>query len=219
MVALTPQPTNPVGRGASIALVVLLHIAIIYALVTGLARRMVEVVRHPIETKIIEEVKPAPPDVPPPAPLPTPKFDVPPPPYVPPPEVRIQQPPPLQAPIVMTTPVKPVAPTAPPVVRAAQAPPHAPVHAPPVIDAAKCEKPEYPPAARRFRETGIVVLRILVDVDGSVISSEVQTSSGSKRLDEAARAALSLCRFKPGRVDGKPEQAWSTLRYAWKLED
>jgi periplasmic protein TonB len=219
MVALTPQPSNPATRGASLALVVLLHIVIIYALVTGLARRMVEVIRHPIETKIIEEAKPVAPAVPPPAPLPTLKFEVPPPPYIPPPEVHIQQPPPQQAPIVVTTPVKPAAPTPPPVARAVEAPPHNSVHIPPVIDASRCEKPEYPPAARRFGETGTVVLRILVGVDGSVISSEVQTSSGSKRLDEAARRGLSLCRFKPGVVDGKPEQAWATLRYAWKLQD
>ena len=217
MEALRSQLTNPMGRSASIALVVLLHVVIIYALVTGLARRMVEVVRHPMETKIIEEAKPVAPDVPPPAPLPTPKFEVPPPPYVPPPEIQIQHPPPLQPPIVNTTPVKPAAP--PPVARAAEAPPHAPVHTAPVIDATRCEKPEYPAAARRFRESGTVVLRILVGIDGSVISSEVQTSSGSKRLDEAARQGLSLCRFKPGMVDGKPEQAWSTLRYAWKLEE
>jgi protein TonB len=198
--------------------VVLLHVVIIYALVTGLARRMVEVIRHPIETKIIEEAKPVP-DTPPPVALPTPKFEVSPPPYIPPPEIHIQQPPPQPAPIVVTTPVKPAAPTPPPVARAVEAPPHNSVHTPPVIDAARCEKPEYPPAARRFGETGTVVLRILVGVDGKVISSEVQTSSGSKRLDEAARQGLGLCRFKPGMVDGKPEQAWATLRYAWKLQD
>jgi len=216
-VALTLDPPISAGRGVAIALVVLLHVVIIYALVTGLARRVVEIVHHPIETKIIEEVKPAAPDVLPPAPLPTPKFEVPPPPYIPPPEVHIQQPPPQQAAIVVTTPVKPPAPS--PVARAAEAPPHTLMHTAPVIDATRCETPEYPPAARRLRESGVVVLRILVGVDGSVISSEVQTSSGSKRLDEAAREGLSLCRFKPGMVDGKPEQAWSTLRYAWKLED
>jgi len=218
-VVLERRQSGPAGRGASLALVILLHVVIIYALVTGLARRMVEVIRRPIETKIIEEAKPVVPDVPPPAPLPTPKFEVPPPPYIPPPEIHIQQPPPQQAPIVVTTPVKPAAPTPPPVARAVEAPPHNSVRTPPVIDASRCEKPEYPPAARRFGETGTVVLRILVGVDGKVISSEVQTSSGSKRLDEAARQGLSLCRFKPGMADGKPEQAWATLRYAWKLQD
>jgi len=175
--------------------------------------------QRPIETKIITEEKPLAPDLPPPARLPTPKFEAPPPPYIPPPEVRIQQVPPQQTSIVVSTAVKPEVPALPPVARAAEVP-HTPVHTPPVIDAARnCEKPDYPPAARRLRETGIVVLRILIDADGSVIASEVQTSSGSKRLDEAARQALSLCRFKAGRVDGKPEQAWATLRYAWKLED
>jgi protein TonB len=219
MPALARQSTNPAGSSLAIALVVLLHVVIIYALVTGLARTIVEVVRHPIETKIIEEVKPVVPDLPPPAPLQAPKFEAPPPPYIPPPEVRIQQPVVQQTSIAISTPVKPAAPTPPPVARAAEAPAHAPVHIPPVIDATRCEKPEYPAAARRFGESGTVVLRILVGVDGGVMSSEVQTSSGSKRLDEAAREGLILCRFRPGMVDGKPEQAWATLRYVWKLQN
>lgn len=218
--AVERYQTNPAGRSVATALVVLLHVVIIYALVTGLAHRVVKVTRLPLETKIIEEVKPVTPDVPPPTRLPMPKFEVPPPPYIPPPEVRIQQPPPQKSPIVVSTPVKPEAPTPPPVVRAVEAQPQRQVHVPPVIDAAKhCDKPEYPPAARRLRETGTVVLRILIGVDGSVVASEVDTSSGYRRLDEAARQGLSLCRFKPGTVDGKPEQAWATLRYAWRLED
>jgi len=217
-VATAVQQRGPLGRGVALGLVVLLHVVVIYAFVTGLARRLMEVVRRPIETRIIEESKPVVPDLPPPARLPTPKFDAPPPPYIPLPEVRIQQPQ-RQTPVAISTPVKPEAPTPPPVLRTVEAPPHVPVHTPPVIDAARdCEKPEYPPAARRLRETGIVVLRILVGVDGSVVSSEILSSSGSKRLDEAARQGLSLCQFRPGKVDGKPEPAWTTLRYAWKLE-
>jgi len=209
-----------VGRSVATALVVLLHVAIVYALVTGLAYRVVKVISTPLETKIIEEVKPVTQDIPPPTRMPMPKFEVPPAPYIPPPEVRIQQPAPPKSPIALSTPVKPEAPTPPPVVRAVEAPPSSQVRIPPVIDPVKhCEKPEYPPAARRLGETGTVVLRILIDADGSVIASEVDTSSGYKRLDEAARRGLSLCRFKPGTVDGKPEQAWATLRYAWKLQD
>jgi protein TonB len=37
--------------------VILFHLIIIYALVTGLARKVVDVVRAPIETKVIEEVR------------------------------------------------------------------------------------------------------------------------------------------------------------------
>src|SRR5688500_20389532 len=67
----------------------LLHLAIGYALVTGLARKVVEVIKAPLETKIIEEVKKPPPDQPPPPP---PKMAAPPPPFIPPPEINIQVP-------------------------------------------------------------------------------------------------------------------------------
>lgn len=42
-------------------LVILFHVLIVYALVTGLAKKVVDVVRAPIETKVIEEIKKPPP--------------------------------------------------------------------------------------------------------------------------------------------------------------
>jgi protein TonB len=63
-----------------------------------------------------------------------------------------------------------------------------------------------------------VSLRFLVGVDGKVIQSEIEKSSGFKRLDEAARAGLSKCRFQPATVDGRPEQAWASMKYTWRLE-
>jgi len=95
--------------------------------------------------------------------------------------------------------------------------------APPVrttanVNMAQCDKPEYPSASRRMEEEGTVSLRFLVGIDGKIIQSEVEKSSGYKRLDEAARAGLSKCQFKPATVDGKPEQAWTTLRYVWRLD-
>jgi protein TonB len=82
----------------------------------------------------------------------------------------------------------------------------------------QCEKPEYPSASRRLEEEGTVALRFLVGVDGKVIQSEVEKSSGFKRLDEAARAGLSKCQVRPALVDGKPEQAWASIKYTWRLE-
>ena len=52
---------NPVKHLPSITMVVILHLVIGYALVTGLARRVVEVMKAPLETKIIEEIKKPPP--------------------------------------------------------------------------------------------------------------------------------------------------------------
>ena len=69
------------------------HVALGYALVNGLGHKIVEVIKAPIETKIIEEVKPPPP--PPPENLPPPpKVALPPPSFVPPPEIQVANPPP-----------------------------------------------------------------------------------------------------------------------------
>lgn len=52
---------NPVRRFGGIAVVLLLHAVLIYALLNGLATKVVQVIQHPIETRIIEPVKPPPP--------------------------------------------------------------------------------------------------------------------------------------------------------------
>ncbi|EIP84784.1 TonB family protein [Burkholderia humptydooensis MSMB43] len=79
-------------RFGGIAVVLLLHAVLIYALLNGLATRVVQVIQHPIETRIIEPVKPPPPPMPV-VKLPPPKFAPPPLPFVPPPEVPVQAPP------------------------------------------------------------------------------------------------------------------------------
>jgi protein TonB len=187
--------------------VVLLHALVIYALVTGLARKAIEVLPAPIETKILQEVTP--PKEPPPPPPPT--FKEPPPPYIPPPEINIQQAP-VERPTAITAvnTEKPAAAPPPPV--------HQAVRVPPVIDAKRgCRTPEYPASSQRLGEAGTVVLQFLIGVDGRVKDSRIVTSSGYPRLDEAARDALGDCRFVPGTVDGKPEESWAPIKYTWKL--
>ncbi|OGA56246.1 MAG: hypothetical protein A3F77_18125 [Betaproteobacteria bacterium RIFCSPLOWO2_12_FULL_67_28] len=211
------EPRDSGRRIGGMVAVVAFHIVLGYALVEGLARKIVEVVRSPLDTKIIEEVKP-PPDKPPPPP---PKLVAPPPPYIPPPDIQIQAP--VTGPtITAVTQVKPVAPVPPPARPAPPPPPPAkprePVRAGAVVDARDCEKPAYPSAALRANETGIVLLSFLIDVDGKVLQGKVERSSGYRRLDDAALNGLSLCRFKPATVDGKPERTWSRIEYQWKLE-
>jgi protein TonB len=122
---------DPTRKLVGIGAVVLFHIIIVYALFTGLARKVVEVVKGPIEVKVIEEVIKKPP--PPPELLPPPpKVQAPPPPFIPPPEVNIA-PPPTPAPtITAVTPEAPPAPQAPVIAP----PPPAPAPAPPVQSAA-----------------------------------------------------------------------------------
>jgi protein TonB len=106
--------------------------------VTGLAKKVVEVVRAPIETKVIEEIKkpPPPPEivVPPP-----PRLESPPPPFIPPPEVQIATPPPPQPTITAVAPTPPPA----PVVIAPTPPPP-----PPVVAEAAPPPPPPPPKAQ-----------------------------------------------------------------------
>jgi len=81
-----------------------------------------------------------------------------------------------------------------------------------------CKPPVYPPESLRIQESGTVQLRFRIDLEGKVLESNVEKSSGYNRLDEAARSALSECQFKPAMVDGKPEASWASLRYVWKIE-
>jgi periplasmic protein TonB len=105
------RQADPRRHLVGITFVILFHAFIVYALMTGLATKVIEVVKAPIETKVIEEIKkpPPPPEVVVPPP---PKMEAPPPPFIPPPEVQIQTPPPPQPTITATTPTPPPAPVA-----------------------------------------------------------------------------------------------------------
>ncbi len=105
-----------IGFGA----VILLHVLLVYALLTGLARKVVDVVKAPLQVKVIEEERKPLPELPPPPP--PPKMAAPPPPFIPPPEVQIAQPPPAPAISVVTT-QAPTEPTLPKDVPVAVAPP------------------------------------------------------------------------------------------------
>jgi periplasmic protein TonB len=207
------QQRDPTGHLVGLTAVILLHFMIVYGLVTGLARKVVDVIKKPIETRLVEEARaPPPPEMSPPPP---PKLNTPPPPFIPPPEIQIAVAPPPAATITSVTTMPPPAPAIAP----APPPVHVAVKTPPVIDAAHdCAKPEYPAASARAEETGTVTLRFLIDVDGHAIKADILRSSGHKRLDEAARGALSLCKFKPGTIDGKPVQMTGDLQYVWRLD-
>jgi protein TonB len=197
---------STISRVVGIGFVVLLHIALIYALVNALARRSVEVVHAPIETKIIEEIKQQPQEPPPPPP----EFKPPPRAFVPPPEVHIETPAAAQSTAI--TAVTPVAPVA--------APPKAePARVLPRVDAAHSQQPDYPPDARRAGEEGSLVLQVLVDPNGRAIDSKLEQSSGSERLDRAALQGVKASyRFTPGTVDGKAQEMWYTFKFTWKLK-
>jgi protein TonB len=216
---------KPTKHLVGLGLVVVLHLLLLWAINSGLARSFVKKLKGPVEAVLLEEQKP---DIPPPPPPPPPKNLPPPPPpaYVPPVDVPVTAAPAANAIAAVSNTPAPPAPVAPqpvvappaPVAPVAPAAPVAPVRVNAVVNSANCEKPDYPSASRRLEEEGTVSLRFLVGVDGKVIQAEVEKSSGYRRLDEAARAGLAKCQFKPATVDGKPEQGWASMKYTWRLE-
>jgi protein TonB len=186
---------SPRKHLTGIGWVVLLHALLLWAISTGLARDVVQMTENTVEAVLMSEA-------PPPAPTPPPKTPLPKTPAPPPPA------PTSTAPAITQTPTPPAAAPQAPAIRMGA-----------VIQAgAHCAKPDYPSASRRMEEEGTVTLKFLIGADGKVLQADVEKSSGFTRLDEAARNALSKCQFRPGTVDGKPEQSWASIKYTWRLE-
>src|SRR5258708_379834 len=165
-------------------MVVVLHLLMGYALVSGLARKAIDVIKQPIETKIIEEIKKPPPDTPPPPP---PKLALPPPPFIPPPEINIQAPAQTAPTITTVTTVKPPPPVA------------APVTAPqPYIrkdfKPSTRVEPTFPRQALQQGLSGRVKAWMHVSPAGNVTEVEIKESSNSLFNREVIRA-LSQWRF------------------------
>lgn len=127
------KPKGAGRKGIGFIVVVLLHLLIGYALVSGLAGKVVGVVKKPIQMAVLPEIEAPPPPPPPPPKVQkiqeSPKVKAPPPPYVPPPDIAppvqptapviqaVQSEPPKEPVVIAQPPVPP----APPVVQRAEA--------------------------------------------------------------------------------------------------
>ncbi len=178
----------------------------------------------PLPTPVVEQPRPAPPE--PVKPQPVPKKVKPIPKKTEKPS-RVQAPAeqPAQAAQQAAAPAEPAppvatAPAAPTPAAPAPAPAPAPVQPKTVtsgIQYLQAPQPEYPPLAKRMGEEGKAVLRVLVNDKGRPEQIEVQKSSGSARLDEAARQAVSRALFKPFIEDGKPVAAYAIVPINFQL--
>jgi protein TonB len=193
------QQRDPTRHLLGISIVILVHAVVIYALVTGLARRAVEVIKKPLTATIIEEIKLPPPPPPPPKKIEIPKAPPPPEqPYIPPPDI----PPPV-------TPSEPV------IAAPSITPPPAPyVIAPPPPPAPPAPEPK--PAVRRGLvpidkvdpifpkkairdgvESGKVLARLQVDEKGMVTDVKIVEARPPRVFDAEVIRALSQWKFKP----------------------
>jgi protein TonB len=184
---------------------VILHVLVVWALVSGLARKVVEVVKGPIEVKVIEEIikkPPPPPEVVPPPP----KVQAPPPPFIPPPEINIAPPPPTpptitavtkdappspQAPVIQKVPESQVA-TAAPAVRSAQ------------IACANYREVMssivYPREALKDGIEGDVVIEFTVGANGQIKDTVIKSSS-NRVFNRSSMSVVSQLQCQSGGQD------------------
>jgi protein TonB len=116
------------------------------------------------------------------------------------------------------SPLPPVA--AAPLVSASPAPPPQLPVTPPFGRAGYLNNPApaYPPVAARLGLEGTVLLRVRVLSSGRVESVEVQKSSGSKPLDEAAVLTVKKWLFTPSKRGDLPIDGWATVPIEFKLD-
>ncbi|WP_284425493.1 energy transducer TonB [Acidovorax sp. SUPP1855] len=221
-----------VSRNAVIAgSVVLLHVAGLWALQSGLLRKAAEVI---VPAEVLSEfitppaplappVPPPPKPAPPPPPKPAPKAPAPRP--APMPVAIPDRTPAPNAPTGITEPQPPAPPIAAPM--APPAPPPAPPAppAPPKIELPSSDaaylnnpRPTYPAISKRLGEQGKVVLRVLIGTDGLPQKVEINKSSGFDRLDRQAQDAVMRWRFVPGKRNGEPETMWNLVPVNFVLE-
>ncbi len=79
--------------------------------------------------------------------------------------------------------------------------------------------PTYPMLARRKREQGIVVLRLVISEVGRVTDVDVEKSSGFTALDEAAASAVRKWRWSPTMRDGKAVVITGLVKIPFILKD
>ncbi|WP_299795206.1 energy transducer TonB [Ramlibacter sp.] len=229
---------SPSPRNALIAAgVVLLHLAALWALQSGLLQRVVEVVvpvevlgaittppppvpappapppPKPVERPIARPVERNPLPAPAPAPAPRPVARPDPAPAAPSAPTAVSEPqpapPPISAPVAAT-----------PMPAPAPAPTPAPKVEQPITNADYLQNPppDYPRASQRLHEEGTTVVRVLIGPDGRAQEVHTARSSGFVRLDKAAEQTALAWRYVPGKRGGVPEAMWVDVPIKWALK-
>jgi protein TonB len=194
---------DPTRHLIGIGFVILVHALVIYALMTGMGSKVIEVIKKPLTATIIEEIKLPPPPPPPPPPkriIEPPKVQAPVQPYVPPPDIPVPTP---QAEPVISA----VTPTPPPEPVVIAPPPPVVVAAPPKpavrrgIARISGDDPSYPrEAIKAGVQKGRVVVRLQIDEKGNVTDMNFIVSEPPRVFDKVVRNALQDWKF---RADGE----------------
>ncbi|WP_336987524.1 energy transducer TonB [Altererythrobacter aquiaggeris] len=221
------------NRIASIVIVVLIHLALGYALVSGLAYSAVKKAVERVTTVDVEEPEEPPePEEEPPPPEDIPET-APPPPVAPPPPLNVStNPPNVRTTVTIPPPAPPARVIPPPAPRGPPAPPPAPPPPPPPRFQPKDASPrgnpaswanvnDYPRRALREEREGTTRFRVTVGTDGRVTGCQVTGSSGHADLDEATCSNITRRgRFNPAK-DGNGNDTTGSYSNAirWVIPD
>ncbi len=194
------QQRDPARHAIGIGFVVLVHALVIWALMSGLGKHMIEVIKKPLSATIIEEVKLPPPPPPPPPPkklVEPPKQEPLVQPYVPPPDIPVAAPTtaPVISSVTATPPPEPVQIARPAVVAPPAPPPPKPAVRKGIVPIER-EIPEYPRSAIRAGiDRALVVARLNIDEKGNVSSVTIM-SPPSRHFDAVVIEALKRWKFQ-----------------------
>ncbi|HEY2034892.1 MAG TPA: energy transducer TonB [Rhizomicrobium sp.] len=184
---------------------VVLQVAIIYALASGLASQLVEKLPQDITTDIVKEKPPEQPKTPPPPP---PDMVKPPPAVIPPPDIQIAAEQTTNTITAVTNVPQPPAPPKPAAVAATLA----------AGRGNNCASSYYPALAVRLNHEGATTVAVHIGADGGVTGVDVSNSSGFPELDEAAQKCVqSRWHFSPATENGAPVASTKQYRIVWKL--
>ncbi len=200
----------------ALIIVALIHVAAIYALVTGLAYSAAQKLVEKVTTVDVKEPeKPKEPPPPPPK-----QKEAPPPPVAPPVRINVTTTPPQ-----ITTTITPP-PVAPPIILAPPAPvPPPPAPKGPTAAASPRGDPQswistddYPARSLREEKEGVSRVTLSIGTDGRVTGCTITSSSGTPELDATACSVLSRRgRFKPALQDGQPVPSSYSRPVRWQI--
>ncbi len=78
--------------------------------------------------------------------------------------------------------------------------------------------PEYPPGLQRRNIEGKVQLKVLIDIEGNVVETHINHSSGYQDFDQAAVKSVLQWKFEPAKLNNIKRSSWVYIPVIFKLK-
>ena len=186
--------SEALARGGRGAVVVGLHLLILYAIATGLGVVKPPSIIQPMEAMLIDSTKPTHVEAPV---VSKPKMEQ--------PQLNVDSPQPepeIDIPVDTTT-----------------TPDTSTAISDANLQVTRRIEPVYPAQSRRAGEQGTAVFNVLVDENGHPLQINIAKSSGFDKLDQSALQAIHRWMFNPAVRGSQKVSAWTSVRVTFRLEN